>query len=106
MRKTAKMISSNWIVNNFFSSSNYGLEIYKTIKKYFRESEEEILEDYKKWAENFSKIYPVDEIKEDLYVKHCLLVFTITTILIHIIQKKQKDQKIQHFDSILQKLFQ
>ncbi len=95
-------ISSNWIVNNFFSSNNYGLEIYKIIEKSFRESEKEVLEDYKKWAEKFSKIYPVDEIKEDLYVKHCLLVFTITTILIHKIQKIQKNQ---HFDSILQILF-
>ncbi len=93
------MISSNWIVNNFFSSSNYGLEIYKTIKKYFRESEREVLKDYKKWAENFSKIYPVDEIKEDLYVKHCLLLFTITTILIHKINENH------HLDTILQKLF-
>jgi hypothetical protein len=98
-------ISSNWIVNNFFSSSNYGLEIYKTIEKSFRESEKKISEDYKKWEEKFSKIYPVDEIKEDLYVKHCLLIFTITTILIHKIHNIQKNQKIQQLDTNLQKLF-
>jgi len=92
-------ISSNWIVNNFFSSSNYGLEIYKTIEKSFRESEKKISEDYKKWEENFSIIYPADEIKEDLYAKHCLLVFTITTILMH------KINDVQHLDIILQKLF-
>ncbi len=98
-------ISSNWIVNNFFSSSNYGLKIYKIIEKSFRDSEKEILKDYKKWAENFSKIYPVDEIKEDLYVKHCLLIFTITTILIHKIHNIKKIQEIQNLDAILQKLF-
>jgi len=92
-------ISSNWIVNNFFSSSNYGLEIYKIIEKSFKQSEKEILDDYIKWAENLKKIYPVDEIKEDLYVKHCLLVFTITTILIHKINENH------HLDKILEKLF-
>ncbi|MHA1563216.1 MAG: N-6 DNA methylase [Promethearchaeota archaeon] len=98
-------ISSNWVVNNFFSSSNYGLEIYKSIEKSFKESEKEILEDYKKWAEIFDLIYPVDEIKKDLFVKHCLLIFTISTILIHKINNIQKIQEIHHLDTILQKLF-
>ncbi len=107
MRKTAKMISSNWVGNNFFSSSNYGIGIYKTIKKAFRESEKNFLEDYNKWAEKFRKIYPTDEIKEDLCVRHCLLIFTIITILIHKILKLKglKIKEIQHLDSLLQKIF-
>ena len=92
-------ISSNWVVNNFFSSSNYGLEILKIIEKSFRESEKEILEDYKKWAENFRIIYPIDEVTEDLYFKHCLLIFSITTILLHKINENH------HLDEILEKLY-
>ncbi len=92
-------ISSNWVVNNFFSSSNYGLEILNIIGKSFRESEKDILDDFKKWAEKFRKIYPIDEVTEDLYVKHCLLIFSITTILLHKINENH------HLDKILEKLY-
>ena len=100
-------ISRNWIEKNFFSTSNYGLEIHKNIIKSFREPKNKIIDGYKKWAEKFSKIYPVDEIKEDLYVKHCLLIFTITSILIHKILKLKplKINEIQQLDTFLQKLF-
>ena len=100
-------ISSNWIMNNFFSSSNYGLEIYEIIKKSFRDSEIIIMEDYKKWEKYFRNLYPTDEIKQDLYIKHCLLIFSITTILLHKILKLKsfKINETQQLDIFLQKLY-
>ncbi|QEE15957.2 class I SAM-dependent DNA methyltransferase [Promethearchaeum syntrophicum] len=103
-------ISSNWIVNNFFSSSNYGLEIYELIKKSLKDSDNEFMEDYEKWELRFNIIYPADEIRENLYIKHCLLIYTITSILFLKINKMAKgntpkSNEIQQSDTFLKKIF-